>query len=236
MTPRFIVDGQHLRATALGDNAERLMITFDHWANDKTGFTPVRRGSTFVDKGFTHLHIATRQNDWFLNPDLPGALHDIAAFAANYPQKVSLAFSMGGFGALMVSRVVDFAQILLVSPHSTFSPDYPPFDDRFQSAEIDPAFAQVAYSVILDSPKSKADCVVLYDSATHFDTDHAEAAAQLFRKTRLVDLKGGGHPATRILTDNNRFGMVVKAVTGPGIPTDALVRQHSRLLAEQTRH
>jgi hypothetical protein len=234
-TPRFIVDADHLRATVLGDAPDRLLVTFDHWQVTKTDFTPVRTRSTFVENGFTHLHLATRQNDWFLNPDLPGALKDIAEFAAPFARKVALGFSMGGFGALMLSRVVAFDRLLLVSPHSTFSPEYPPFDDRFASAMVAPEFAAIAYETILAGPTSAAECVVLYDSTTAFDTDHAGAVTRLFRETRLVDLKGGGHPATRLLTDNNRFGLVVKAITGGALDAEPLLRVHNGLVAGVTK-
>lgn len=229
MISRPLFDGEHLRATVLGDHADRLIVTFDHWSATKDGFPPPRNRSSYVDKGFTHLHLATRRNDWFLNPDLPGALDEIATFAAGFSHRVTLAFSMGGFGALMVSRVVDFAQALLVSPHSTFSPAYPPHDDRFAAAMVSEDFAAMAYRILLDARKSRADCVVLYDSTARFDAEHATAAAGLFRKARLVDLEGGGHPATQRITNNNRFGMVMRAITGEQVDIAPLVALHKEL-------
>ncbi|GKY86747.1 hypothetical protein [Sinisalibacter aestuarii] len=228
MTPRFIFDGEHLRATALGDHPDKLIITFDHWARDKDGFAPVRRDSSYVDKGFSHLHIATNRNDWFLNRDLPGALDAIAGFAAGYRRAVSLAFSMGGYGALLVSRVVTFRQVLLVSPHSTYAQDFPPFDDRFETDIADPDFAAAAHAAILDGKASKAACTVLYDSSMPFDTDHAEVAGNMFRNPRRIDLEGGGHPATRLLTDNNRFGMIMKAITADDLDVSRIEAQHAR--------
>lgn len=231
MQPRVIFDGDHLRATALGDDPERLIITFDHWARLKTGFPPDRETSSWVEKGFTNLHIVTRRNDWFVNPDLPQALIAIADAAAGYRHKVTLSFSMGGFGALMVSRLVDFQQVLMVSPHSTFSKVFPPYDTRFASDAETSEFGNIANDLILNSRKSAAECVVLFDSATPFDTEHAQTVRQLFRKPRLVELRGGGHPATRLLTDNKRFGLLMKTITGPKIDERPLVRQHARLLA-----
>lgn len=231
MTPRFIHDGRDMRATALGDAPDRLIVTYDHWSADKAGFPPLRVHSSYVALGFTHLHLVTRRNDWFLNRDLPGALHDIADFAAPFAHKLTLAFSMGGFGALMVSRVVAFDRVMLVSPHSSFSPDHPPHDDRFASDGIAPDFAAIACDILLGGAKSKAECAVLYDSSAPFDAAHAQAAAGLFRRSKLIDLKGGGHPATRRLTDAGRFDLVVQAITGRNFALDPLVTAHGELAA-----
>ncbi|OIP83317.1 MAG: hypothetical protein AUK37_07545 [Rhodobacterales bacterium CG2_30_65_12] len=229
MTPRFIHDGKDLRATVLGDAPDRLIVTYDHWGADKAGFPPLRAHSSYAALGFSHLHLVTRRNDWFLNRDLPGALHDIAEFAAPFAHKLTLAFSMGGFGALMVSRVVAFDRVMLVSPHSTFSPDHPPHDDRFAARGIALDFAAMAHDIVLGGPKSKADCAVLYDSSARFDAAHAAAVAGLFRAPRLVDLKGGGHPATTRLTANGKFDLVVQAITGQDFALDALVSAHCAL-------
>lgn len=229
MTPRFIHDGKDLRATVLGDAPDRLIVTFDHWSAGKTGFPPLRTHSSYVALGFSHLHLVTRRNDWFLNRDLPGALHDIAEFAAPFAHKVTLAFSMGGFGALMVSRVVAFDRVMLVSPHSTFSPDHSPYDDRFATKGIALDFAAIAHDILLGGPKSTAACAVLYDSSARFDAAHAAAVAVLFRAPRLVDLKGGGHPATKRLTDNGQFDLVVQTITGRDFALDTLASAHRKL-------
>lgn len=231
MTPRYIHDGPHLRATVLGDHADKLIVTYDHWGASKADFQPPRARSSYVELGFTHLHLATRVNDWFVNPDLSVALEAIATFAERFAHKATLAFSMGGFGALMLSRMVDFDQVLLVSPHSTFSPVYPPHDTRFASVPVADEDAATAYAIILDSPKPRADCVVIYDSTAPFDSDHAAAAQGAFLKARAVDLKGGGHPATQLITDNKRFTVIQRAITGARIDEDRIKRVHARLSA-----
>lgn len=226
MTPPLLFDGKHLRVSVLGDNAGQLIVTYDHWGADKDGFAPLKARSAHSDRGYTHLHLATRQSDWFLNDDLPEVLKVVGAFVQDYPRKITLAFSMGGFAALVLSRSIAFDNVMLVSPHSTFSPEYPPHDDRFASKGVSHEVAAMAYDRLLEGPKPGADCVVLYDSLAPFDAAHAESAAGLFRRARLVDLQGGGHPATRQITNNGGFALVQRAVMAETMDPDPILKRH----------
>lgn len=231
MKTERVFDGSHLRATAYGAATDKLIVTFRVYSRDISAFEPEKDRSAYVGRGFRHLHLTTRRSDWYLNADLPGALDAIGAFAEPFAHRVTLAFSMGGFGALMTSRVVDFDQVLLVSPHATFSPKYPPHDDRFRSTVREDAFAAAAFETIMDTPKSRADCVVLYDSSAPFDSAHADAACAMFHTARKVDLVGGGHPATRLLTNNRGFSKVMDAITGDRIEVGPILRHHAAFRA-----
>lgn len=226
MTSSLLFDGKHLRVSVLGNDPDRLIVTYDHWGADKAGFAPLKPRSAHSDRGYTHLHLATGQSDWFLNDDLPEVLDLVGRFAQAFPRKVTLAFSMGGFAALLLSRSIAFDNVMLVSPHSTFSPEYPPHDDRFVSKGVSQEVAAMAYDLLLNGPKSPADCVVLYDSLAPFDAAHAASAAGLFRNARLVDLKGGGHPATKRITNNGGFTLVQKAVMAETIDPAPILKRH----------
>ncbi|RME16239.1 MAG: hypothetical protein D6801_05890 [Alphaproteobacteria bacterium] len=229
--PRFLHRGPHLEVSLRGDSAESLLVTFDHWRHDKAGFTEMPGETGYSRGGHTHLHISTSANDWFLNPDMPKALLKIARFAEGFSRRAALAFSMGGFGALLVSRVVAFDRVLLVSPHATWSPDDPPHDDRYHAEVRDAAFARAASDMVHASLKMDAECVILLDSTSPFDSDHAAAAARLFTRARLVDLKGGGHPATDLLKQAGRFGLVPKALLADRIDESRIVETHYKLRA-----
>lgn len=215
-----------------GDAPDALAITFDHWSKAKLGFTEMKPDTAFAQRGFTHLHVSTSHNDWFLNPDMPKALLKIARFAEAFPRKLTLAFSMGGFGALLVSRVVAFDQLLLISPHSTYSKDTAPHDGRFATDIQDEAFARSANEMVHASHRMDAECVVVYDSTQPFDTAHARISSRLFTRSRLVDLKGGGHPATGVLHAAQRYNLVRNAAIGDGIDEAAFVAAHYEILRQ----
>lgn len=214
-----------------GDGPDALAVTFDHWGEGKRGFSQKKAHTELARRGFTHLHVSTSQNDWFLNPEMPEALLKIADFAEPFARKLTIAFSMGGFGALLVSRVVAFDQLLLVSPHSTYSNAFPPHDDRFSADILDEGFARTAHDMVHSSLKMDAECVVVFDSTRPFDEAHARMSKKLFTRSRLVDLRGGGHPATGVLRAAKRYNMVLEAAIGHGIDETAFVDAHYQLLA-----
>lgn len=205
-------------------------MTFDHWSQTKRGFSRMKVETGFAQRGFTHVHVSTSHNDWFLNPDMPEALLRIAEFAEPFARKLTIAFSMGGFGALLVSRVVAFDQLLLISPHSTYSKEVPPYDDRFSAQILDEDFARTANAMVHASLRMDAECVVVYDSTRPFDGAHARISKKLFTRSRLVDLRGGGHPATGVLHAAQRYNLVRDAAIGHGIDETAFVKAHYRLL------
>jgi hypothetical protein len=220
-----------LQVTLHGDNPDTMIVTFDHWDRGKASFTDIPAQSGFAKRGYTHLHISTCRNDWFLNPDMPKALLKISRLCEDYPHKITIAFSMGGFGALLLSRVVAFRQLLLISPHSTYSKDVPPYDNRFAPDIRDEDFARTANDMVHSTLRMEAECVVLYDSTQRFDTDHAQSAARLFTDARLVDLRGGGHPAIGVLQKAGRYGLVRDAALGDGVDETALVEAHYKLVS-----
>lgn len=231
VAPRRLFDGEHLRVIQSGNNRDKLAVTFDFWRRGKEDFENTDIVGGFVKDGYAQLHLATRANDWFVNPDLPEALLAIARFAAPFKRKIGFGFSMGGHGGLLVSRLVAFDRLLLVSPHSTHSKEIAPYDDRFPAAPTDPDVGETAYDMVHNAVATEADCVIVYDSTRDFDGYHARIAARLFARPRIIDLKRGGHPATTVLREADRYGLVRKVVLGGEAEEEAMVAAHEALVA-----
>jgi hypothetical protein len=236
MDPKIIFDGEGLRASVMGlpdgPNAPRqLFVTFDNWNGNRDGFLPLKTGRSFVDQGFVHLHVYTSRNDWFLSPDLTEALEVLSAFAAPFERSAGMSFSMGGNGALLLSRAIGFDQLLFVSPHIAFASPLPHEDIRFTSDFADEPFSQAAQTTILAHPSPRTEAVVFYDPGISLDRAHARVVGEHFENARLVRLEGGGHPASHRIEKANRFGLFIRAATGvDGIDETPVVAAHKALM------
>lgn len=241
MKPAILFDGPHLRATSLGDNPRRMVVTFDHWRRDRQGFDP-HRGSTFVNRGFTHVQVRTRRNDWFLNPDLAALLTRLDAVSLGFTTVLGLGFSMGGYGLALASRRVRFDRMLFVSPHTTPAADLPhgaPIQDRrFAADPVDPAFTREAHDIIRRTPPRSGNCVVLYDPLSAADTRHAAEIERLFFNAQRVPLTGAGHPVSASLPSPLGFQLIVEALLTDPISTTFITATHDRMrrIAARQQH
>jgi len=227
--PDFLFLGKKLRVSVRGPRTEKLMVTYDYWSRHKPGFGQIARRSRYADRGFTHLHLHCRQNDWFLNRETEAALEVIGAFAEGFSSAASIGFSMGGYGLMLVSRVVDFDRVLMVSPHITFSEHQYPHETRFPSHMANLGRALKLNERVVSGPPARADAAVLFDSRIAGDRYHAETAAGRFARSELVDLAGGGHPATTALTRAGHFNLVLDAITGEALDMGRISDTHAGL-------
>ncbi|MGL5010663.1 MAG: alpha/beta hydrolase, partial [Paracoccaceae bacterium] len=107
MGDRRIFDGAHLRADLYGAGGNGLFVSFDHWRGPaRAGFPRTAPVQTALDLGYASLVISTAADDWFLNADLPDLRLALSGFSARYPVVRGIGFSMGGYGALLLSRVL----------------------------------------------------------------------------------------------------------------------------------
>lgn len=227
--PAYLFDGTKLKVSLRGPRTARLMVTYDYWSRQKPGFGALNRRSRYADRGFTHLHLHTRQNDWFLNRETEAALAAIGSYARGFDSAASIGFSMGGFGVMLVSRVVDFDRVLLVSPHITFSEHQFPHETRFPAHIGNIGRALKLNERVVSGPPARAQAAVIYDGRVAGDLYHAETAAGRFGASELVDLAGGGHPATTALTRGGHFGLVLDAITGETLDMQPIRRAHAAL-------
>lgn len=237
--PKVLFSGPHLQATYNGDSRDTLVITFDHWRKSRDGWGAHGHGTRFVDRGATSLHINTRENDWFLNGDLPALLSSVAEFAQGYARVLGLSFSMGGYGLVLVSRVVEFSGLMFISPHTTFAPELParaPIGDpRFAPGRMDMRLARMTHGLIYDSDKAPGDCIVIFDPDSGEDARHGAEVARLFEAPRMVELPGLGHPISSGLTDHQGFKLIMDTLFSEPMVLRPLLRTYRRMRREAAR-
>ncbi len=153
----------------------------------------------------------------------------IAPYAKGFDHAATIGFSMGGYGVMLASRAVDFDLALMVSPHITFSEHQYPHEMRFPAKIGNLGRALKLNEAVISAPPVRASAAVIYDSTIASDIYHAEAAASRFRAAELLDLKGGGHPATMALTRGGHFGLVLDAITGAALEIEPIRRAHTAL-------
>ncbi len=217
--PDYFFRGSHLRAYEHRFGAPGIIVTFDHWRRSRVGFPSPRRGLNFCKRGYDHIRIDSRANDWFMNPDLDPVLARVAQRLDTYDRVVFLGFSMGAFCALKLARHRQPDRLIAVSP------SYPK-DDTASPA------LQSHGPVGLHQGRA----IIHYDGSIAQDQRFAKRYAQAVGNGQLVDYPGGGHPATQAVTHKGWYGELLDQWLAPEVCFQALRSIHTVATSERNPH
>ncbi|MDX5351088.1 MAG: alpha/beta hydrolase [Paracoccaceae bacterium] len=232
--PQRIFDGTFLRATFWqpAHPATTLYVTFrqrlpDPGRFDETG--PVRQA---LSRGFAHLHLQSRWNDWYLNDETEALEAALAGLRSGFVRAWAIGYSMGGYGALRLSRGLGLNRVLLISPQVSLDRSVVPLEDRYpEAADFDSArgdLRQVA------SPGLEG--VLAIDPFRRADLAHARLAQVLFPGLALARLSFGGHPATGVLREGGMFRSLQALSMADQMPAAEVVRLHRGLRSGSQRY
>lgn len=185
------------------------MVTFDNWRKDHVAFPEAAASNGVMQAGFGQLCVHTAANDWYLNPDLAALRAALSQFSAGYAEVRGIGFSMGGYGALLLSKALRLHKVVLVSPQVSIFPQRPPHDDRYgaEAAVLDPAQDQLALDMI-----AGLQGVILFDPIRQRkDTSHARAIAAIAPGLQAVAMPLSGHPAMGAIREARLYGRVLQA-------------------------
>lgn len=236
---QWIFDGQYLRAelyeapggmaggtgggTGGGSGAGPLMVTFDYRRKNRDAFGTGGPSRGFARAGFSQLIIRTAANDWFVNAETEALEGALAGLAPNFGPVRALGFSMGGYGALRFARALGLRSLVAVSPQVSIDPAVVPFDRRYraESSGFDPRVGALRGREV----RGLAGIVVI-DPTIRADLRHARMIRNLFPGLRLARLAFGGHPASRVLRDAGKGGVLQRAAMSDPPDAAAIVLAH----------
>lgn len=208
MAGERIFDGAFLRAELHGAGKAGLFVSFDHYRVDRRGFSPRAPVQLALDRGFASLVISSAANDWFLNPDLPALCGSLADLAQNYPVVRAIGFSMGGYGALLMSQALGLSFATLWAPQVSIRKRVAPFETRFQreARQINAVADQLRLYI-----KPDLEGVILFDPFAHpAERQHARAIQALAPRLAVCAMPFSGHPPTEVVMSGRCYTSVME--------------------------
>ena len=180
------------------------VVTFDSFTDrrtlDREGFGE----GFFASRGVNAIHVLSRDNDWYLLPDIELALDAAAKATASFDRVLAYGSSMGAYAAIRLGGLAGASTAIALSPQFSIDPRLVPFENRW-----DPDARRLDYEIerrlALKGFVASAD--VFYDPADR-DARHVE----LYRdrlEVRDVRLPDCGHPVTGFLAE---VGLLRRAV------------------------
>ena len=220
-----LFDGALLRASCFRPVQPNgaLIVTFRHRIPDAGDYYSPKPRQRFVDAGWTHLHIQSRFNDWYVNADTGALCTALAAFGAAFTHRAGIGFSMGGYGVLRFSRALALHEAIAISPQVSIAPSVVPFDPRFRAdaAGYDEAMGDLGLHA---NPGLRG--AVIFDPFKPLDRMNADMIGAVLPGLSLCRFGFGGHPAMGVLRETITFGPLMSLVLHRKISRSALLALH----------
>jgi lysophospholipase L1-like esterase len=190
--------------TRIGYESPFCVVTFDSFTDrrtlDREGF-----GEAFLaSRAVNAIHVLSRDNDWYLLPDIELALDAAAKAAASFDRVSAYGSSMGAYAAIRLGGLAGASTAIALSPQFSIDPRLVPFEDRW-----DPDARRLDFEIerrlALKGFVASAD--VFYDPSDR-DSRHVE----LYRdrlEVRDVRLPDCGDPVTGFLAE---VGLLQRAI------------------------
>lgn len=212
-----VFEGAHVRAVCFNADAARLRVRLSYRRDAEVGFDAAEPQGAAIKAGYANLWVQAAQNDYYISPDLPALRRALHGFCARYRDVSAVGFSMGGFGAVLLSRALHLTQAVLVSPQRLGFPKAAPFasDDAQELA----CFTTDDPNADLDGISPDLRGVVMFDPFAGKGRDRAYARhlGRIVPGLRLLALPGAGHPATNVMVEAKKFMQFQQATFVPQI-------------------
>jgi len=207
----MIFEGRQSRAFCYNPTARKLWVRFNPRLDSVVGFAPPAPQMTAIAAGFASIWVQTAVNDYYLNDDLAELRRAMYDFTARFDYVACTGFSMGGFGALLLSKALRLRQAVLVSPQRLGFPRQFPYRSP---PEVEQAIYRQGGDPALDGVSPELRGMLLFDPFTGRGRDrtYADHLRTIAPGLVPVPLPGGGHPATNVLHEAKLFGQFQRAV------------------------
>jgi hypothetical protein len=232
--PERVFDGDLLQARLwLPDRpTTALYVTFRQWVPDPGRFSDPGLVQRALTAGLAHLHIQTRWNDWFLNPETAAFEVALKSLRARFLTARALGFSMGGYAALRFSKVLRLNQALLISPQYTLDPADIPEEDRYPEAA---SFDAISGDLATRARKDLTGTVV-FDPFHPLDALHARRIIALLPGIAPAKLPFGGHPGTAAIGQAGGFRALQRLSFSSRLEARDVVSLHRQLRNSSARY
>lgn len=218
-----VFDGDLLRADVFNPQGENLFVSFRQGVMEAGQFEEARPVRTYVRSGYAHLHVQSRDKDWYINPETPALDAALQAWVKPYQRRVAMGFSMGGYAVLRFSGPLALRRAILVAPQFSISPEVVPFDKRRNG------FAEgfdLATGDLSLHGRRRLHGVMLVDPFRRLDMQHVALIREVFPRLHLCRTCGSGHFASRVLREGGHFSDLQRSLMGRTSPHSDITRWH----------
>lgn len=198
--------------------AVNAVVTFPHAVKD-SGFDEAAFGqSYFSHKSIPAVHIRSNRSNWFQDDEIFDVVKTVRAHLKSAAQIVSYGASMGAYGALLTSKVLETDKVIAIAPQFSIDRAMVPWEKRWKNAAR--KIGDFRYDVN-DLISKEAEKYVLYDPLSDDRTQ-----VDMFQTDdtwHMVRLPLASHQVLQYLLDTKSLPLLMRDLFDDGPHIDALL-------------
>ena len=212
----FQYKGESFIADYYPKNTDSIIVTFKTY-NKRRPHQQAEMGwniNFLIDKNISIIAIIPKTNNWYRGKDLQDFMESkfFKGLLAKYRRHLFAGTSMGGFGALVFSSIVNDAEVLVFSPQSTICKDI--------DVRCDEAFKQDWTGNFSDASKLYLNKVfIIYDYFNEIDRKHA--ARIVGANVTHLHFNYVGHSVMGFMQDANVFNDLITLFLNNNLNTNS---------------
>ncbi len=206
-----------------------VVVTFDYWERKRDGFGNFVGGSLMDRAGWSHVHVCTRKNNWYLRPDTGALIAAIARTVRSYDTVTTHGASMGGYAALLIGCKIGATRALVVSPQFSVDPRKVPFDAGRRLDDL--PNVDFTWDRLGEWAGELPCAQVLYDPRIASDAQHVALIRQHAPHWQFAPLAFSSHSSLGVFREVGQAAGLVQRLLTEDVPTAEIVRlfkQHRR--------
>ncbi|TKW66220.1 MAG: hypothetical protein DI616_12140 [Paracoccus denitrificans] len=207
--------GKHVRAIHFGET-ERIFVALDFGRSDRNGFPEQSPSRYLAKRGIGTLSIMLSENSWYLTPENDALRHALDAHCRGARDVRAMGVSMGGFGAVLLSKALHLKKALLISPQYSIFRSRAPWDRRRN--RISAKFSE-AWDDLDQGVKPDLSGMMIYDPRRRPDVHHIRALGRVLPDMKIAAVPFGGHPAHVNLVGRSGFRLLIDLLHNDGSMT-----------------
>ena len=214
----FLSEDLRVRFVDVAEASRELcFVTFDSFNDLGTLARPAFAEGFLLSRGIPAIHILSRRNLWYQEPELPDALAAARAIAGGYGRVIAYGSSMGGFAAIRFGAEAGAGAAIAISPQFSIDPDEVDFEPRWAKSASHIRFLGWRR----DAPRV-GRVYVFYDP---FDLDgqHVSRIAAHYPTTR-IRLPYAGHPAGGYFNETGFLPAAIESIASDSLDAPAFER------------
>lgn len=224
----LVASNKNYRAHYTDRGTSKLIVTFDHFVWHKNNFTDPS-DSVYGLKKWSHLHIGSRQNDWYTSIGLEDIQQKCLNITKRHSEVIHYGSSMAAYAALLFGSFFQANKIIAISPRFELDPTKPPFDTR--ALKYTQKLDLSKHRSIADVASNNLNTFIIFDPFMPEDSAHARQYQKSFPKWNYIPMPFGGHPAYHGLKHTGQIVPLVETLlAGDASPNNirSVYRNHKR--------
>ncbi|WP_288999126.1 hypothetical protein [uncultured Psychrobacter sp.] len=198
---------ENLEINVVLKDTQKCIVSFSNYSNYPKSPKNNGFGNPYLETlGVSCVYVIARENHWWQSAEIEHELHKLRDLLANFSEVITYGSSMGAYGAVLFSDVLEASRVILISPQFSIDREKAPFESRWEKEYKKIEFINDDLTSLINNS---------YKAIFYTPEGNDNRQVELFRKNEVRNchffpLKFSGHPSGPYLSETGVLSKMIK--------------------------